>query len=425
MLVFFVDLSQARMKANVVLQPGFKCKAVVTLPKGPTCLVLAPEGSSFGPAIYVGINPGFERGPDVIYKITPDGTVSEFAKLPGESDPCDLEFPPAGSPYGDFLYVSANNLDRRYGGDYGGTILRISPDGKVEYFTPVGLQPEGKPLGLGEPAGIAFGPGGAFGTSLYVANSSDPPCDIARVDASGNVEVFMSDGETGYGYGMALGPSYLDFGPGKPFTSKLYFTDYPTSSVRSADSSGGFSPPWVRLPFLRKRIYPAALKFSPGGAFGKGLYVAMRHNIYRVYPDGKFTLFATGFEWLGGDCMQFSPSEDALFVVDNVDYSLFKITRADPAVAEDSIVIRGQVKDQYGEPAEGIQVCFMGQPWVGTDANGMYNLSYPLLADQKSAPLRALLADPEDPPRYQNELREVSLEEGENVLDFQFNRVPA
>lgn len=66
-----------------------------------------------------------------------------------------------------------------------------------------------------EPSSMAFGPGGSFGTDLFVANSSSPEGDIARVDPLGTVSIFLDDQATSSGLAscdleFAFGGAFAD-----------------------------------------------------------------------------------------------------------------------------------------------------------------------------------------------------------------------
>src|SRR5262249_36649766 len=197
----------------------------------PMELAFAPRGSRYGPDLCVasgdgdyGANPSI---PDRIVTVSATGVVRLFSTLLDEADPADLDFSTAGSPFGDFLYVSANNRDNGRPGDWGGTIQRIDPQGVWSDFTSLDSKEYPGETAMGEPGGIAFGPGGSFGTDLYVANANNHPADIVRVDSTGVVRHFVDDGV----FGGGLAPASLAFGPGGAFSTDLYFADSATGSM--------------------------------------------------------------------------------------------------------------------------------------------------------------------------------------------------
>jgi hypothetical protein len=180
-------LPQVRVSSSYIIEP----LATVTLP---TSLAFAPEGSPFGPNLYVGtfapggtdpLNTNTQKANDLIYMVSPSGevnlftTIPGYATLPGEPDPVALEFPPVGSPFPLALYISSNNRDggeiQAFGGigDCGGTIQVADLLGRIVDFTsltsnlPCGTPPADVQTALPEPNGFAFGPGGSFGTDIY------------------------------------------------------------------------------------------------------------------------------------------------------------------------------------------------------------------------------------------------------------------
>lgn len=187
--------TQFPIASNITVPPGFIVEVFATIER-PVCLAFPPSGSQFGSDLFVGAGKlqatASQFGDDYVLRISSDGMVVPFATLLPEADPVALKFPPNGSPFGDYLFVSCNNRDGGRLGDYGGTIQRVDTFGNVSDFTPVG-----EPAGFSEPAGMAFGPGGDFGTDLYVANCQNPPADIYRVSTAGALTVFYDDGVSG------------------------------------------------------------------------------------------------------------------------------------------------------------------------------------------------------------------------------------
>jgi FG-GAP-like repeat len=180
---------------EISVPAGFEVETFAPVTR-PTSLAFAPEGSVFGPDLYVGSalwsnnEPGGDPGQllaDSIFTISKSAKKQLFATLVGEADPDGLEFPPLRSPFGDFLYVSANNRDFYQPGSCGGVIQRVDINRNVFDFTSL----NGCNGGLSEPCGIAFGPGGGFGIDLFVANSSGAPGDIVRVFPDGRIATFF------------------------------------------------------------------------------------------------------------------------------------------------------------------------------------------------------------------------------------------
>jgi hypothetical protein len=406
---------------HIKLHPAFTIEVVATTGTSrPTSVAFPRDGSAFAPGIYVSNTMIPEHQNDFIQRISPEGEVTSFANLPGESDPVDLEFPPVGSAFGDFLYVSANNRDGGRNGDFGGTIMRVDPEGNVTDLTPVGLQPEGKPLGLGEPCGMTFGPDG----NIIVANSSDQPADIMKVDASGTVEIYLDDGLGRPGFS----PMDVAFGGSGAYGNDLYFADFFTWSVYKGGTSARLSEPWARFPSLKHRTPvdgPRCLVFDPGGEFGGLLYVAVEDVIYQVLPTGEYAVFATGFGHIASGGLKFSPGRDALYVVDTEGRTVYRIARAVSQMETETVSITGRVTDQTGNPADRLYLSFLGAKRVETDKEGNYQLTYPKPISQEEVSVQVLLADSISPARYQSELKTVSVASGDRVIDLQIKLVPS
>jgi hypothetical protein len=279
---------------------------------------------------------------DYVLKVSTGGTISIFATLLPESDPVALEFPPEGSDFGNSLYASANNRDGGrlcvWPGDYGGTMVRIDSIENFCDFTNLGIESNScsRPSssnschtsvltgGLGEPVGFDFGPGGTFGIGLFVANSTDPPGDIATVDSGGNVAGFLEAGNS---------PGDVEFGPGDSFGSDLYFVNIFDRSIWIAASDHSVSL-FVTLPSDSGAEIGRDIEFAAMGPFGGDLYAAVSGTssapgtggiIYRVKADKSFSAFATGFSGLSYDAMEFSPDGTALFVADHTTKKIYKI----------------------------------------------------------------------------------------------------
>lgn len=289
---------------------GFTIELVADLEQRPVGLAFAPEGSEFGPDLYVAGRGGDAGTPDNIYRVA-SGGVTVFAPLLPEADPVDLEFAPAGSAFGAHLYVSANNRDGGLSGDHGGTIQRIDASGAVTDFTLVG-----EASGLTEPRGMAFANGGGFGFDLYVANHVNAPMDVARIASGGGIAGAFFEG------GLAL--SDLEFGRGGDFGTDLYVADWEgCSCVRRVTSGATVSGSFAVLPG-----FPGALHFGPGGGFGTDLYLVVGGTIHRVSPSGTVTVFASGFGSLGLDALAFTGDGSALYVADAGTQTVYRITTA-------------------------------------------------------------------------------------------------
>jgi YD repeat-containing protein/probable HAF family extracellular repeat protein len=338
----------------------------------PGALAFAPQGSPFGNDLFVaGFIGDYEaNGPETIYRVSLEpGTVSSFATLPAEADPVALEFPPADSLFGEYLYVTSNNRDGGRPGDYGGTIQRIDTQAVVTDFTPIGL-----PDGFGEPAGLAFAPSGAFGGDLFVPNGSDPPMDIGRVDPSGEVSIFFEKG---------LQPGAPAFGRGGDWGTDLYFTDGTCNCIRIVDSSANVSGPFVTMPGPIVH-----LRFAASGAFGNALYAAGwdangTASIFRIQVDGTIDVIASGFEqqapgWLPavsdrafiGDVLEFSPDGDTLFVSNVYGDKIYAITANSVVTGID--FGNQQIDEPLPPPPENRAPDFTSNPLLQAEQGALY-----------------------------------------------------
>jgi len=116
-----------------------------------------------------------------------------------------------GFPVG--LYVS----EGLFGGD---KIHVYTPDGQLEVFA----------SGLGGTEGMAFGPGGAWGNDLYIAETDTGT--ISRVLADGTHSVIAS------GFDLPYGPTGIVFGAGGDFGDSLYAVNYSSNTVWQLDAPG-------------------------------------------------------------------------------------------------------------------------------------------------------------------------------------------
>ena len=335
---------------SIELESSFGIDVLAELDR-PLGLAFAPSGSSFGKDLYAaslgqsgaGVN-------DYIVRIDYRGQVEDFARLEPESDPTSLEFPPAGSRYGDFLFVSANNRDGQRPGDQGGTIQRIGVAGDVIDFSAIGI-----PFGPGEPGELAFGMGTAFGDSLLVANSVGSPGDILKVGLSGELEIVVDDGLF-EADGLGLAPRSLAIAEPGVYDELLYFGEFGRrcSCLKTLHPDGRIETWLDTLPGD-----PHAIVFAPAGVFGGDLFVAvddgMSGSILRVLPSGEYSVFAAGFQGFlhgnGKDLIEFSHDGSVMYVAD---YFADRIYRIAPA----STLLVDIIGDRRPEADETLRVEF-------------------------------------------------------------------
>lgn len=131
-------------------------------------LTLSAAASPFGPYTFVG-NGTWTGG--TISRVDSAGNETLFATGAPLVTALGLAFPPQGSVFGDFLYVTDT---------MGGAIRRVDPSGTISTFV----------TGLPGPADLVFSRNAGFGDLLYVSDIYSD--DIKTFDASGNSSVFAT-----------------------------------------------------------------------------------------------------------------------------------------------------------------------------------------------------------------------------------------
>jgi alpha-amylase len=159
----------------------------------------------------------------------------------------------------------------------------------------------------------AYG-GGAFGNRLYL---SDPTADrIVRLLASGTQQIFATGIQGGEG---------LAFGPGGDWGTDLYVADANLTSLGTAANGPGRIARITSAGVVSTLVQNAsllggasAMAFDTGGRFGGSLYVAdiLGERILQVTAAGAVSVFASGFKNLSGShCLAFG-EDGALYVAD-------------------------------------------------------------------------------------------------------------
>ena len=341
--------------AQVVLEPGFEVEKLADISLA-AAMAIPPAGSPFGNYLYVSAGPQdlAPEPPDPIYRVNlENGEVEIFFELPGESWPCHMTFGP-GDPYTHNLYISSNNRDGGRSGDQGGSIVYLEPDPSINgelFLTP---PPESTLPVLTQPRDLHFGPGGAFGTGLIVNNTTDHPFDFAVISPTGERSTLFTS---------PVFTDVVEFGPGGGYGTNLYTMDWyygGQNRVYCVDGSGTFTT-FAVIPNTGSRINLHALRFAPPGPFGQQLYVAAvidgESFIFRVDDEGNVGEFARGFVciWMNG--LVFSNDGATLFVLDRGANAVYRICGNQPPTADagpdvtihwtaqDSTVIQGQAFD--------------------------------------------------------------------------------
>jgi Dockerin type I domain len=154
------------------------------------------SGPPFGDNMYVA---DLELGE--IASVDPSGTMTTFAT--GLKCPLDLTIGSGG--FGDYLYVAEYDTSfiDTISTPNSGRIVKVDPGGSFTTFVD-GLQPV---------VDLAFGPGGVFGTDLYVALDNEQDDSMVYVPSTGKIVVIdsagnMTDFATSLNY-----PEYITFDP--------------------------------------------------------------------------------------------------------------------------------------------------------------------------------------------------------------------
>ena len=118
------------------------------------------------------------------------------------------------------------------------------------------------------PSSLAFGSGGIYGDNLFVSDialSNHEPGSIKRISITGDTAIFIPD---------VIFPEALVFGPGNAFGSELYFISGADST--SWDDKIMKASPDGTLGVFKDMTTSATndLSFSPGGDFGELLYMS-------------------------------------------------------------------------------------------------------------------------------------------------------
>lgn len=200
--------------------------------------------------------------------------------------------------------------------------VALAPDGSVTVIDPNGVfavdSTRMTTVTIGGSSASLTGAGAwgppAFGARLYLG---DPAGDRVAWIVAGNV---LQTFATGIG-----GAEGLAFGPGGAWGSDLYVADANLTSLGTAANGtgrivrvtvAGAVSTFVQDPALLNGA--CALAFDGAGRFGGDLFVAdiLGDRILRVTPAGAVSVFASGFRNLSGSqCLAFGP-DGALYVAD-------------------------------------------------------------------------------------------------------------
>lgn len=318
----------ARLVAQTVEIPGFGVSHLVDL-EFVSDIAVPDSSSSFPPGIYFSTYENTtgctSDDADAIHRLNPDGSLEQVVDLSGlQADPIFIHFADPDGAFGDFLYVVANNYDGCMPGDYGGTVLRVSPSGDFEEFSPLPFDycfsgGSVDPPAFCEPMSITFPSVGPLGGSCLVSNQEDFG-SLFCLSASGDLTVLTGSGGPGNLRAFDLVTTDLI-----GFDDAIYVSDYNSNlAIRKVDSTGQVGPLWATAE------QPQGLAFPPAGSpFGEYLYFSTNSAVYRVDADATVELFASGFVESGsvlGSNLFFCPSGSRLLVSNHVAGTVHEIT---------------------------------------------------------------------------------------------------
>ena len=190
-----------------------------------------------------------------------------------------LASPPSG-PFGDILIHSSHNYAEGRKDTQGSVMLTNRRTGQTRTLM------VGHPQrSVGDPYGLALGPGLGFGSDLYVMDFQGHPTQpavLSRVDPTGHVVVFAEGGL----WSTHTFPMTVVFSPLPAYGRYAYVADYHTDTITRVDEAGRVSE------FLRG-ISPMVIGFALNAPFIPGMYVLSDdQNMYHVASDGTVSTFA-------------------------------------------------------------------------------------------------------------------------------------
>jgi len=296
-------------------------------------MTIAPSGFGiFGGDLFATVPSTFH-----VIRIEPDtGTSSVFATVAGIQAGF-LEFAPGGA-FGQDLYVSSNMNPTSTGH---GLIERIDSTGSVTAFgdpTP----PPGPQSYVFGGVGLDFSITGPFGTFLYSGASAGSKSDaLSRIGSGGGASTLFAD----FGSELAGSPTELRFGPGGAFGTDLYVGVGVTGPAAVESGIYRYDAAGTRAAFSTVSTDPVmsgpilGMAFSPGGDFGTDLYACDDGNsILRIDSSGVAEAFVTAISSCGN--LAFEADGSAMYFMEAGTETIWRVV-ASPSVPALQIGMRG------------------------------------------------------------------------------------
>ncbi|OPL13826.1 MAG: hypothetical protein AVO38_12710 [delta proteobacterium ML8_D] len=238
-----------------IMEPGFRAVVLNSGLSNPQDITISYPGGVYGANLFV-----TEYDTDTVSRISPAGVKSVLST--GVTYPVAILF--GRGAFGHHLYVSES-----YSTD--GNIVRVAPNGAKTGFA----------SGIDSPLDMVWGPGGAFGSDLYVASANANK--IVTVSAAGAVSDFLTGLDR---------PSVLAFSQGGAFGEYLYVTNTDDGQVVRIDQNKKVEVFVTGLP------RPIGLAFGYNTPFGDFLYISDKNTgeILKISPSGTVSTFADGFD---------------------------------------------------------------------------------------------------------------------------------
>lgn len=185
------------------------------------------------------------------------------------------------------------------------------------------------------PWGVALGPGGAFGSALYVSDEENVTATsplVFRVFSDLSASIWYQNASL---WTINRLPEHIEFGTGGSYGTDLYVVDHATTDgspkIWRIDSSA------TATAFIGSGLSdPRSVRFAPSGAFGSSMFVLddATGTIYTASAAGTLTPFASGLRpintggpLVGAPDMVFSPDAQHLYVgIDDAIIDIFPST---------------------------------------------------------------------------------------------------